>query len=64
MSEKVESPQPVKDKSPQDDTGLWKRDESYKRVVRRGGNPSSAARSYCSGNVWMEQNAMAVGNIK
>ena len=45
------------------DRGLQRRHEDYVRVMRETRDPRAATAAYCAGNVWLEENARAVGNL-
>jgi hypothetical protein len=53
----------MEDKPKRDaDRGTAQRMEDSKRIYRETGDHRAAIREYCRGNVWLEENAKAVGN--
>ena len=44
------------------ETSAFQRSENYKQVLYNTKDPRKATQSYCQGNIWLEQNARAVGN--
>jgi len=45
-----------------EDRGLAERDRDYKEVYHKTKDHRAAVRAYCAGNVWLTENAKAVGN--
>ena len=58
--QKKEVPVPVPVVTEQ--SGLATRTQAHNAVLRNTGDRRAAVRAYCQGNVWLTENAKAVGN--
>ena len=62
MTDKEQKKEPVPVPVVTAHSGTATRMEAHNAVLRNTGDRKAAIRAYCQGNVWLTENAKAVGN--